>query len=261
MRILFDNLIFTATLSAGGTSINYPLSNLVHSFLVKKFQQTVDGTPIVTYEDTPITYEGEDVTFRGMDDNDALTLTWDNDKIIDFIGIGYSNALYFTLRLYNSSDEIMFTKEFTSDEMGAIFTPVSGVRKAKIFLDDDTDPMTVYVGKVGIGKTYTMPDPINDWDSEITDNSFGTTGTDGQIQGQYIEPYEAYTFNFAIDTLAQKNAIKALVKNLGKMTPAFVIPFEGKMDVIQPLYATIAYSSPSKEDNVYRFTLTITEAR
>jgi len=67
MKILFTNLLDTATLSAGGTSVNYPLANLKHPFLKKKFQQTVA------------------ISGGSISDADALTLTWTTDQVIDFV--------------------------------------------------------------------------------------------------------------------------------------------------------------------------------
>ncbi len=246
MKILFDNLLASATLSAGGTSLNYPLSNLLHAFLKKKFQQTVDGS-------------------SGMPDADALTLTWLSNQIVDSIFIGYSNATLFTLKLYGSTGTLLYTKTFTDLEMGVSFAAVSGVRSAKLLLDDELGlaSMTVYLGGLGIGQSYIMPDPLNDWTLEQIDNSIGDTTLDGQVLGQYIEPLRSYSFNFKIGLRSIYSAVYNKVKALGRYTPVFCAPFEDAMDEVPAMYVVLdgGFKSPSKDDNVFGFALTLLEAR
>ena len=244
MRILSTNLLDTATLSALGTSVNYPLDNLNHPFLKKKFQQTVDGS-------------------SGMPDASALTLTWVADQIIDTIIVGYSNATLFTLKLYDSASTLLYTATFSNAEMGATFAAVPGVRSAKLLLDDQSadNPMTVYLGGLGIGASYVAPHPINDWTHDLIDNSFGVTSLDGQVQGQYMEPLRAHVYNFVTASFAVFQAIQAMVKSVGKYTPIWVAPFEQAMATVPPMYAIMEMSSPKKADNAYSWTLTFTEAR
>ena len=246
MRILFDSLLSDASLSAGGTSLNYPLANLNHAFLKKKFQQIVDGS-------------------SGMPDSDALTLTWNTDQVIDSIFVGYSNATLFTLKLYDSADTLLSTQTFTDAEMGKVFTAVSDVRYAKLLMDDETgsSAMTVYLGGLGIGVSYVMPDPINDWSFGQVDNSIGTTTLDGQVLGQYIEPLKVHPFNFKTSSRATFFEVYGKIKTLGKYTPIFYAPFESAMATVPAMYAIIegGFESPSKDDNIFSFSLTFSEAR
>jgi hypothetical protein len=262
MRILNTNLLDTATLSAGGTSVNYPLANLKHVFLKKKFQQIIDY-PDVTYSGTPITYTGE-VVFDISDETSALTLTWDTDQTIDTVMLGYTNAKQIELRLYDSASALLYSSQFTDDELGAVFAAVAGVRSAKVLMaaDGDAALMTVYLGGLGIGLSYVMPDPVNDWQHGLVDNSFGVQTLDGQVLGQYIEPLRSHVYNFMTNSFAIFNEVKAIVKAAGKYTPLWIAPFENSFATVKPLYATInGMESIAKNDNVYSFSLTFQEAR
>ena len=244
MKILFSNLADTATLSAGGTlSVNYPLANLTHVFLVKKFQQIISA----------------------LSDAEALTLTWTADQTIDFVALGYTNGTAFTLKLFDSAGVLLSTQAFTSAELGATFTAVSGVRSAKLIIDDGTAvfPMTVYLGGIGIGLATDIWRPAYDWTPEYIDNSFGTETIDGQALGQYIEPLRAPKFSFITASKAVLDAVQAGVYAIGKYTPVFVIPFTGALATVKPLYCTIpdGVESPARAGLLYTFSLTFKEAR
>lgn len=246
MKILFDNLLPLANLSALGVSVNYPLANLNHPFLKKKFQQTVDGS-------------------SGMPDASALTLTWAADHTVDTIVAGYSNAKLFTLKLYDSGNTLLYTKTFTDVEMGATFTAVPGVRSAKLLLDTDigSNPMTVYLGGLGIGVAMACPDPLYDWTPGYVDNSFGVSSLDGQTQGQYIDPLRSHGFRFTTPYKTVLDAIQSGVNTLGKYGTVFVIPFTGAMASVPPIYCTIpdGVESVGRDNLNYVFGLTFLEAR
>ncbi len=267
MRILFENLAKTATLSAGGTSINYPLSNLVHPFLKRKFQQTVTGG-VILYSGSPITYLGTGLS--SLDSNwmpiaDALSMAWDADQTIDTVFVGYSNATLFELWLYDSGGAVLSVIYFTNAEMGSVFTPVAGVRSAKLLLDPDThtNPTTVYLGGVGIGLSYSMPDPLADWAPLDMDNSFGSESMDGQVLGQYVEPLRKLPCNFFAEDFETYDEIRALVKAAGKYTPLWIALFEGDLPTFLPMYCTIkdGIESPRKDGRLFYFSLTLQEAR
>ena len=248
MKILFTNLLDTATLTAGGSSVNYPLANLQHPFLKRKFQQLVALSGGV------------------MSDADALTLTWTTDQTIDFIAAGYTNATTLTLKLYDSADTLLDTQVFTSPGLGKSFTAVTGVRKAKVLMDNGTgdSPMTLYLGGLGIGQGYAMPDPFHDWKDELLDNSFGEITIDGQVSAQYIEPLRVLRFSFITADRTIFAYILAQVKALGKYTPLWILPFSDALATVPAMYATIPGGVENQDrDDIYRYTfdLTLQEAR
>ena len=261
MRILNTNLLATATLSAGGTSVNYPLANLLSPFLKEKFQQII-SYPMLVYSGSPVIYEGE-VAFDVSDEASALTLTWDEVHDIDTFMCGYTNAKYIELRLYDSGATLLYSTQFSDAEMGVVFPAVSGVRSAKVLLAaDGVNPlMMVYLGSLGIGVSYVAPHPVNDWTHDLVDNSFGQQTIDGQVLGQYIEPLRSHVYNFATASFPIFQSMQAIVKSVGKYTPIWFTPFEQVMATVPPMYAIMSMSSPKKADNKYSWTLTFTEAR
>jgi len=241
MRILFSNLLSTATLSAGGTSVNYPLANLQHVFLKRKFQQLI----------------------ASVSDANALTLTWASDQTIDTILVGYTNGKTFTLKLYNTADTLLSTVSFTDTTYGSVFTAISGVRKAKLLIDDNSgdSPMTVYLGGLGIGLSYQMPDPDAEWDPGMVDNSFGEVTIDGQVSAQYIEPLRTLKYAFEVYEKEDFDEIYSLVAGAGRLTPVWVAPFENALTFEKPIYATCDFEPGQRKPRSYPFTLTLQEAR
>jgi len=249
MKILFTNLLDTATLSAGGTSVNYPLANLKHPFLKKKFQQTVA------------------ISGGSISDADALTLTWTTDQVIDFVAVGFTNAKTLTLKLYNSANTLISSQVFTYPALGKSFPAISGVRKVKLLMHNGTsdNPMTLYLGSLGIGLGYAMPNPRYDWENGLKDNSFGVTTIDGQVSGQYVEPLRSLRFSFVTHDQDIVLYILSQVKNLGKFTPLWVLPFSGVLATFPAIYATIPEglenTSFDEDRRQYNFDLTFQEAR
>lgn len=245
MKVLFTNLLDTATLTAGGTSVNYPLTNLQHPFLKKKFQQTVA------------------ISGGSMSDADALTLTWTADKTIDFIAVGYTNAATLTLKLYDSSDTLIDTQTFTNAELGKSFAAVAGVRKVKLLMHDGStdNPMTLYLGGLGIGQGYVMPDPFAEWEPGMLDNSFGDTTIDGQVSGQYVEPLRSLLFLFEVEEKETFDEIYNLIAALGKFTPVWIAPFENNLAYEKALYATLEFKAGRRSRRSFPFTITFQEAR
>lgn len=198
-----------------------------------------------------------------MSDADALTLVWTTDQTIDMIAVGYTNAETLTLKLYDSADTLLDTQTFTSAEYGKSFTAVSGVRKAKLLMHDGStdNPMTLYLGGLGIGQGYTMPDPFAEWEPGMIDNSFGERTPDGQVLGQYIEPLRSLSYSFEVEDKETFDEIYNLVALVGKLAPVWIAPFESNLAYEKALYATLEYVPGKRGRRSFPFTLTFQEAR
>jgi hypothetical protein len=230
MRILFENLLLSATLSSVSPNGIYPVTNLAHPFLRKIYKSTAN--------------------------TDTITLSWTADQVIDSCYLGYTNATSCTLKLYSSAGVLLGTQTFTPADMAVHFTAVSGVRSATLTI---TASATVYLGGIGIGQSYTMPDPLNDWVDTFVDNSTSSSSSYGQVLTNKIDPLRQAVLNFDVSGYDAYSALSTRVAALSR--PTFVDLFEKAHDRYLPLYCTITPSNQAKTDDRFTFTLTLLEAR
>jgi hypothetical protein len=233
MKILFDNALASATLSSLYASPNYPAANLQHRFLKKRFQAIVGS--------------------------DTIRMEWATAKTVNSVFVGYTNATAFVLRLYDAGAALLATHSFTSSDLASHFASVSGVRAAE--LDVSNALSSVYVGGIGIGEAYTMPDPRNDWNDGLLDNSLVSSSADGQVSANMIESLRSMPFNFFTVGREDFIAIRALVAPVNKGVPLWVDPFHLDHSKLLPIYSTIEIGNIAKKDKLFEFTLNVTEAR
>jgi hypothetical protein len=233
MKILFDNALEDATLTALYASPNYPVANLSHRILKKRFQSILNS--------------------------DTITMSWAAAVVVNSIYVGYTNATAFVLRLYNASSTLLATISFTPSDMAKHFAAVSGVRSAQ--LDISNSLTSVYLGGVGIGEDYTMPDPRNDWGDGFVDKSKKEVSADGQVFGDRIEPLRMIPLNFFSAEHALYREIRDLVKPNNRIVPLWVDVFESWHEEMLPMYGTLDLGDPKKRDKKIDFSIAIQEAR
>jgi hypothetical protein len=206
MKILFDNLMLISTLSAASPNDSYPLANLKHSFLKKIYKSTTNY--------------------------DIITMTWDEDQTIDCCYVGHTNAKSFMLSLYDENSTLLYSKRFSSDAMGVNFTAVAGVRSATLYLCNFLET-TIYLGSIGVGINYAMPDPIADWSPDSLDNSTRVSSSDGQILINKIPKLQKIGLNFRIFTYLLFQTIKSYIDDIDQ--PVFIDCFEKSHGALAPI--------------------------
>jgi hypothetical protein len=234
MKILFSNLLLTvSTLSALHTNADYLVANLAHPFLKKIFKSAAAS--------------------------DSVTLTWATSQVINCIYLGFTNATTLVAYLYDVSDTLLSTIALTASDPGKSFAAVAGVRKAVITITVGSG--VVYLGTIGIGAGYTMPDPIADWKDASLDNSARIRSPDGQSMMNKIPPLRLFASNFKVREYETYLAIKDLVDAVSH--PVFADPFELAHDKYLPLYCDIdgGFGNPMKGDRQFTFSLNFLEAR
>ena len=234
MKILFDNLLWNATLSALHADAGYPVTNLRHFFLKKLFKSTAVS--------------------------DTVTISFTVDKSIDCCYLALTNAATATLKLYSAAMALLATKTIDIATLAVSFAAVSGVRYATIELAA-TSPALVYLGTAALGVAYTMPDPRHDWKTGYVDNSVASESADGQYLVNKASVLRAYDLNFFVQDLAEYLEIFALVTAMER--PVFVDLFEGARTTALPMYSILdgGITNYSKDHNVHRFSLRPREVR
>ena len=208
MRILFNNLLYNSTLSADTVNANYPLSNLKSDHLKKIYQATTTSA--------------------------VITITIGAASQVNSCYIGFTNATSAVLALYNSSDVLLRTVSLNVSRGGGIFTTTQNVSYAKLTLAGSN---TIYLGTIGIGYAYKMPDPNNDIVLKPIDNSDREYSTDGQLYINRADILHQIDATYSFESIDTYNEIIALWEDL--QHPAWVDPYEENTGSINPMFCDI----------------------
>ena len=231
MRILFNNLIYASTLSADTVNANYPLTNLQNDSLKKIYKATATSA--------------------------VITITLGTVSVVNSCYFGYTNASAAVLTLYNSSNTLLRTVTLDTTRGGATFTATSNVSYAKLTL---TASSVVYLGGVGIGNNYTMPDPTNDIVLKPIDNSTRNYSDDGQLYINRVNILHQMDVTYSLESIDTYNAIMAKWEAL--VHPAWVEPYEENTGIINPMFCDITMDdSPTQSWKFYTWAHNYREVR
>jgi len=237
MKILFHNLIDDATLTGEHTSFNYPPENWQSTSIYKRVQSSLH------YDTVTIVFENYDAT------------------ISDF-WYAFTNATLIIIRLYDYENGLIYEHRIDEPEedIGHIwFTPIEDVDSMEIYYEG---PLGVYLGGIGVGQAYVMPDPEAAWAETDEDNSIVSESPYGQTNQDYVRPLRSYPFRFPDLSRNEMNEMQELIRRVGRGRPLWIDPFDLNHDFMKPLYGKITNAlKADKNGRTYYFTLEIKEAR
>jgi hypothetical protein len=214
MKILFDNVLLAATLAAGSASANYPVENLVHRFLKKRYQHTA-------------------AVF------DTVTITLDSSTDINYFFAGYSNASQIVVRLYSSAPALLKTDTITSigdDTKSIKYDQTYSVKTIEI---DVYGGVGGYLGGVGAGVIEDFKNPLSPWEEPYQDNTKINSSDEGQTTRNKRRPLKLYSWVFKDLTRSECNEKREIYLNNSIGAIVWLDPFEDGGDFMQPLYAII----------------------
>lgn len=262
MKILFDNKALDAAITSETYSANYPPENLVHPFLRRRYQTTT-GLDNITFT-LPADASINSIYFGFHNAQDLSLITEEGDYLTTEDGLYLSLASAdVSVKLYNLQNTLLYQKDgiLLSQFEAFHFSTINLVRKIVISLDWG-GISNVYLGGVGFGLSYTMPDPVANWASGVLDNSVVDSNLVGQYTQNYVEPQDTSAFNFFGVARETFDEIKANVKSVGVGRPVWVDFFEEGHAIMPPCYSVFGgLESVSNSKMVYAFQMKFTEAR
>ena len=227
MRILFDNYILTASLSATNQDTSYPVSNIVHRFLTKYFKST--GT------------------------TSTITAVLPVAKSIDSIYVSFTNATAITYSLYNAADSVIGSGPL--DSYGAAnFASVANVKKITVSL---SSPSTLYVGTIQAGETY-IDYPISDILKKPIDTTYRTESAYGQTLANKTPMRKAYDVKLSMGIDDYDTIFLKLAEN---EMPVMFDLYPLTRQYATPIYSVVTIGDVSRSEHNYNVTLNIREAR
>lgn len=231
MRILFDNEIFDATLSADTVNANYPVTNLQNESVEKIYMSTTTTA--------------------------VITATLSATGTVNCAYIGNTNATTATLALYDSSDTLLDTITLDTSRGGCSFTAVDSVSYVLLTLAGSD---TIYLGAFGFGDNYTTPDPQNDVVSKPIDKSTRNISNGGQLYINRVGIRHQLDITYGYQAIDKYNEILALWEDLEH--PVWVDVFEENTGMINPMWCDMTMDdSPERSGGLYTWTHTFEEIK
>lgn len=260
MKILFDNAAERAEITSAHESANYPPSNLIHQFLRLRWQEDW--------------YAPESI----------ITITFDSPEDINCLFLGYMNVtgvLVYTdggavahAQMVDTEGTLPLAEQIvTSDgDFVGILPSVSGTES--IYFDSIQESVNtlyvyvwgessnIYLGGLGTGVAYAMPDPVTGSAEGFQDNSSVAASPYGQSLQNYITPLFSDNFSFAGISRDIRDEIMTKYRAAGVGGKMWVDRFDEDHSLRQPMYAQLVSAPESSRDgNVYDFSLNFMEAR
>jgi len=228
LKLLFDGLIGDSILSSSFPSPSYPVANLRHSFLKKRYQSSRDV--------------------------DAVLIEFAAISTVDCFFFGITNASEIQLDLYSDADALLHTEiiEYPeSDRVDSVhFTAVAGVAYATVTLTGDS--VGVYLGGCDLGEAYTFPDPVAIWPEGWVDNTVTVKSPAGQASFDRVSPFRTYEWDFVNLSRALANELRGKYEAYGRGRPLFIDPFERNHTFMRPYWGTLQEPiSTQKDENIY----------
>jgi hypothetical protein len=238
MKLLYDGLIADSTLSSLYPSPSYPVANLRHTFLKKRYQSARDVDEIVIMFEDPAT---------------VSSIFW-----------GLTNALEVTVELYNAGDALLHSKIWEYPESDIVysehFTAIPNVAYAVISLVGES--IGVWIGGADFGVPSTYPDPLASWPEEFEDNSVTVESPNGQTSFDRASPLRKYKWDFAGLSREQVSILQMAFSGYGKGRPLFIDAFEENHTFMLPMWGKLVDAPPAnKNERYYDYSITVKECR
>lgn len=235
MRILFDNSLLDSVMSATASSINYPIENVTHRFMKKRFQSLLS--------------------------NSTITCIFNSVKEINCIFYGYHTLNSFNFTLYDSLNNVLYSgSDAQLLDIGIIyFNKITGVKKIVITC---AAPDNLFIGVLWAGLYYQMALPLNNIDINIDDTTIVKNSPDFQFSQLYNESGLEYTINIPALTNEQKNYLNSVYIRKGKGSPLFIDFFEDARELQEPKYAVFSDTISIQRNGIeYEAKIKLKEAR
>ena len=207
MKILYDNLLKTATLTATNENSNYPIANVHHKWQKKYFLATTTSTVITAVLPT------------------ATTIT--------AIALSYHNLSSCTARVYNADNELLDVWTIpVANQTEAYYDSALLVKKVTLTC---ASAGTLYIGEVFVGTALSLSKSADqNIPLESTDNA--TLSSDGQVSGRQGSLLRSATITLPVLLYTERQSMETAYQSCGLLTPFFLDLWDLSHASFPPVY-------------------------
>ena len=207
MRISYDNLLKTATITATNENANYPVGNVFHRWQRKTFKATT--TTVIT---------------AVLDDITAIT-----SVIID-----YHNLTSCSVAFYDYADALIDTWAMDcSFNTSAKYGTVADVAKVVFTCESFVD---IEIGTIFVGDSYTSPSKQSRHTLKSSD--VVSVSSDRQTSGRKGSVTRAGTITIPLLTSTERKSLETVFYEMGLIEPFFIDLWDNSHTDFEPVYGT-----------------------
>ena len=236
MKLLYDNLIQTATLSSDNATSTTNVNNLKDRILKLKYDAT--GS------------------------TDTVYAEWTSDQTISCIALGYHNLSGASYVLKNSGGSTIGsgTLEYSYDTNMTYFAAVSGVRTLEVSL---TSSDNIYLGGLGCGTTFDVDGHNVNPRFDFQNQGSATWLTGGQTYGAQSAVLEYWRATIEVEN-SDRLLFKSALNKVGNWFPIYADLYEENHAEQRPIYGILQGDGQFSRDSynkLYGTTIVVKEAR
>jgi len=208
MRISYDNLLKTATLTATNVNANYPISNVFHRWQRKTFKATTAS---------------------------VITAVLDDVASISSVILDYHNLTSCSVAFYDYSDALIDTWTMdVSYNCSAQYGTVVDVAKVVLTCESIVG---IEIGTIFIGQSLYFPIQ-SDQDIPLKSSDVVSVSSDRQTSGRKGSVTRAGTITIPLLTSTQRKSVEEVFYEMGLIEPFFIDLWDDSHSDFEPVYGT-----------------------
>lgn len=208
MRISYDNLLKTATLTATNENANYPVENVYHRWQRKTFKATT---------------------------NTVITAILDDVVSLSSVILDYHNLTSCSVSFYNYADTLIDTWAMDcSFNTSAQYGEIADVAKVVFTCESIVD---IEIGTIFVGQSLYFPIQANQ-DIPLKSSDVLSVSSDRQTSGRKGSVTRAGTITIPLLTSAERKSIEEVFYEMGLIEPFFIDLWDTSHTDFEPIYGT-----------------------
>ena len=209
MRISYDNLLKTATITATNENANYPIGNVYHRWQRKVFNAGATTT--------------------------TITAVLDDTVPISALLIDYHNLTSCTAKFYDFSDALIDTWVLnTAYNCIAQYGEVVDVRSVVLECESIVD---IEIGTIFVGQSLYFPIQANQ-DIPLRSSDVLSVSSDRQTSGRKGSVTRAGTITIPLLTSTERKSLETVFYEMGLIEPFFIDLWDNSHTDFEPIYGT-----------------------
>ena len=208
MRISYDNLLKTSTITATNENANYPIENVYHRWQRKTFKATTAS---------------------------VITAILDDVVSLSSVIIDYHNLTSCSVAFYDYADVLIDTWVMdVSYNCSAQYGTVVDVAKVVLTCESIVD---IEIGTIFVGQSLYFPIQA-DQDIPLKSSDVVSVSSDRQTSGRKGSVTRAGTITVPLLTSTQRKSIEEVFYEMGLIEPFFIDLWDNSHTDFEPLYGT-----------------------
>lgn len=246
MRILYNNLVKTATIAASSENENYLFSTALNDSRLSRYARTID------------------------DSAEWIKFSFGSAVAADYILIQNHNFTSgATVKIQANATDVWTSPSFdltltVDDIICAKFSAQQTYQYWRIYIDDSSNPDTyLQISKIFLGTYLDMPGMNLDQSIFRKSTATARKSNSGQLYGEKRLKYKTATITFSDVTNTKKIEIDTFFDYVDIVNPFWLLIWEDDLDIEPPLYASltkdIEWSRMIYQTLLWQFSLSVEE--